>query len=71
MNASDEPTDTTGMKPSPRCDASPLPGTRPPEYVIELWVSPQLRERIQRTGAAAAEAGRPGDRQPGSGPARS
>jgi len=29
-------------------DPSPQPGTRPPEYVIELWVSPQLTERTSR-----------------------
>ncbi len=29
-------------------DPSPQPGTRAPEYVIELWVSPQLQDRIHR-----------------------
>ena len=32
------------------------PGTRPPEYVAVLWVSEQLRDRIQRNGTALAEA---------------
>jgi hypothetical protein len=60
-----EPKDTTGMtQPPRRDDASPPPGTRPPEYVIELWVSPQMRDRKQRTRAASAEAGRPKERQP-------
>jgi hypothetical protein len=31
-------------------DPSPPPGARPPEYVIELWVSPQLTDRTRRTG---------------------
>jgi hypothetical protein len=25
---------------------SPLDGTRPPEYAIEAWVSPQLKDRF-------------------------
>jgi hypothetical protein len=39
-------------------DPSPPPGTRPPEYVIELWVSPQLTERTRRPAT------RTGHRQP-------
>jgi hypothetical protein len=35
-------------------DPSLPPGTRPPEYVIELWVSPQLTER---TGRAVTRTG--------------
>ena len=31
------------------------PGTRPPEYVIELWVSQEMRERARRNAAALAE----------------
>ena len=31
---------------------SPPPGTRPPEYVIEAWVSAQLKDRIRRVAAA-------------------
>jgi hypothetical protein len=34
---------------------SPQPGTRPPEYVIEVWVTKQLRERLQRNGKSLAE----------------
>jgi hypothetical protein len=34
----------------------PPPGTRPPAYVVELWVNEQLRDRIQRTGRSLAEA---------------
>ena len=52
------------MKHPPRRDASPPPGTRHPEYVLEVWVSPQLRDRIQHTVAAPAEAGRARDRRP-------
>jgi hypothetical protein len=40
-------------------DPSPPPGTRPPEYVIELWVSPQLQDRGRRPTA------RTGHKQPG------
>ena len=36
--------------------ADPEPGTRPPEYVIELWVSQEMRERARRNAAALAEA---------------
>ena len=43
------------MKQSPGRDTNPEPGTRPPEYVIETWVSKQLRDRIQRTGKSLAE----------------
>jgi len=35
--------------------AGPPPaGRRPPEYVIELWVSPQLTARAQRQAAPPA-----------------
>ena len=34
--------------------ARPLAGPRRPEYVIEIWVSEQLRERIRRNNAALA-----------------
>jgi len=50
-------------QPHRRDDASPPPGTRPPEYVIELWVSPQMRNRNQRT-RGAAEPGRSQETQP-------
>jgi hypothetical protein len=39
-------------------DPGPPPGTRPPEYVIELWVSPQLTEPNRRPAT------RTGHRQP-------
>jgi hypothetical protein len=32
--------------------AHPLGGPRHPEYVVELWVSAQLRDRIRRNNAA-------------------
>ena len=44
-------------------DAGHTPGTRPPEYVIELWVSRQLRDRIQRHGRSLAEALQAADTQ--------
>ena len=37
-------------------DPGPPPGTRPPAYVVELWVSEQLRDRIHRNGHSLAEA---------------
>jgi hypothetical protein len=40
------------MKRPPQPDPSPPPGTRPPEYVIELWVSPQLTERTRPAARA-------------------
>ena len=43
------------MRRSPGRDTNPEPGTRPPEYVIETWVSEQLRDRIQRTGRSLGE----------------
>jgi hypothetical protein len=33
----------------------PVPGTRPPEYVIDLWAFEQLCERARRNAAALAE----------------
>lgn len=36
-------------------DPSPLPGTRPPEYVIEAWVSVQLKDRIRRLAATRTD----------------
>jgi hypothetical protein len=36
-------------------DGSP-PGTRPPAYVVELWVSEQLRDCIQRNGRSLDQA---------------
>ena len=35
--------------------AHPLARPRHPEYVIKLWVSEQLRERIKRNNAAIAQ----------------
>ena len=32
---------------------NPAPGTRSPEYVIEAWVSPQLKDRIRRAATRA------------------
>jgi hypothetical protein len=36
-------------------DPSPRPGTRPPDYVIELWVSPQLQDRTGRPTTRAGQ----------------
>jgi predicted GIY-YIG superfamily endonuclease len=38
--------DTTGVKQPSDRDPGPGPGTRPPEYVAELWVSHQLKDKI-------------------------
>ena len=40
-------------------DADPLPGTRPPQYVVVTWISEQLRGRVQRNGAALSDILRP------------
>jgi lambda repressor-like predicted transcriptional regulator len=37
-------------------DPGPPPGTRPPAYMVELWVSQQLRDRTQRNSRSLAEA---------------
>jgi hypothetical protein len=39
------------MKRPHQPNPTPPAGTRPPEYVIEVWVSPQLKGRIRRTTA--------------------
>ncbi len=38
-------------------DPAPAPGTRTPDYVVEAWVSQQLKDRIRRLGATPAEPG--------------
>ena len=38
----------------PRRGLAPEPGTRPPEYVIELRASDQLKNRIRRISATPA-----------------
>jgi DNA-binding CsgD family transcriptional regulator len=55
------------MKPQQQTDAGPSAGTRPPAYVVEMWVSEQLRDRNQRNGRSLAEALQLEDaqRQPG------
>ena len=53
---------TAGRRPPQRAaDALRVPGGRPPEYVVEAWVSKQLRDRSQRDPALLAEALRPPD----------
>jgi hypothetical protein len=42
------------MKQPPGLDAHLLAGPRPPEYVIVLWTTKQLRHRLQRNNAALA-----------------
>ena len=48
------------MKQHPDHDPSPAPGTRPPEYVAELWVSHQLKDKIHHLDAARSTAGKAG-----------
>jgi hypothetical protein len=42
-------------KPPDRPEVSADTGRRRPDYVIEAWVSEELRDRIQRRGASLAE----------------
>jgi hypothetical protein len=44
----------------PDRDPRPAPGTRPPEYVAEIWVSHQLKDRIRHLDAAPDDAARAG-----------
>ena len=37
-------------------ELGPTPGTRPPAYAVELWVSEQLRDRAHSNGRSLAEA---------------
>jgi hypothetical protein len=41
---------------------APAPGTRPPAYVVELWVSEQLRDRLERNSISLTEALQPPDK---------
>ena len=54
------------MTPPRRPDPRPQPGRRPPEYVIVLWVSPQMTARTQRPAAPRTGQPPPGppDRAP-------
>jgi hypothetical protein len=38
--------DPAGVKQPSDRDPRPAPGTRPPEYVAELWVSHQIKDKI-------------------------
>jgi len=56
--------DMTDMKQPQTEDADhPLAGYRPPTWVVVTWVNEQLRDRIQRNGAALAEIHQARDRQ--------
>jgi hypothetical protein len=46
---------TRARRPGP----SPARGTRTPEYVVEAWVSPQLKDRIRHLDATARDQRRP------------
>jgi hypothetical protein len=44
-----------GQRTGPDPTAHPPAGARPPEYLIVLWVSEQLRDQIRRNNAALAQ----------------
>ena len=44
-----------GQQTGPDPAAHSLAGPRPPEYLIVLWVSEQLRDQIRRNNAALAQ----------------
>ena len=46
----------------------PLAGPRRPDYVIEVWVAKELRDRVRRNGISLAEALQVG-KEPARGPA--
>jgi hypothetical protein len=46
---------TRARRPGP----SPVPGTRTPEYVVEAWVSPQLKDRIRHPNATPRDQRQP------------
>jgi hypothetical protein len=46
----------------------PLAGPRRPDYVIEVWVAQELRDRVRRNGISLAEAIQVG-KEPDHGPA--
>jgi hypothetical protein len=47
------------MTQPPDRDAGHHPGTgRPPEYVVEAWVSHQLRDKVQRLAADSTGTGK-------------
>ena len=46
----------------------PLAGPRRPDYVIEVWVAQELRDRVRRNGISLAEALQVG-KEPDRGPA--
>ena len=47
---------------------APLAGPRRPDYVIEIWVAKELRDRVRRNGISLAEALQVG-KEPDRGPA--
>ncbi len=47
--------DTAVMTQPQNPDPAPTPGARSPEYVVEAWVSQQLKDRIRRLAATAAD----------------
>ena len=45
--------DATCVKQPSDHEPRPAPGTRPPEYVAELWVSHQIKDKIHHLDPAA------------------
>ena len=44
-----------GQRTGPEPTSHPLAGPRPPEYLVVLWVSEQLRDQARRNNAALAQ----------------
>ena len=51
-----EPQNSDRKEPQDKGAQHPLAGTRRPDYVIELWVAKELRDRVRRNGISLAEA---------------
>ncbi len=56
MPSPSQPKENSPVKQPKDRDPDRPHGSRPPEYVVQLWVSQQLRDRIQGLGPSLAEA---------------
>ena len=56
MDSMKEPQNSDRKEPQDKGAQHPLAGTRRPDYVIELWVAKELRDRVRRNGISLAEA---------------
>ena len=67
MDSMKEPQNSDRKEPQDKGARQPLAGTRRPDYVIELWVAKELRDRVRRNGISLAEVlqvGKEPDRDP-------